>query len=58
MIGDGSDFLEHVRNHYCRATVAPTSEQTESRKRANIQQIEDMMRRRVGLTLEEKISEH
>ena len=58
MIGDGSDFLEHVRNNYCRATITPTTEQTENRKRANIRQIEELMRRRVGLTLEEKITEH
>ena len=58
LIGDGSDFLEHVRNNYCRASITPTTEQAENRKRANMKQIEELMRRRVGLTLEEKISEH
>lgn len=58
LIGDGSDFLEHVRNNYCRASITPTTEQAENRKRANMKQIEELMRRRVGLTLEEKIIEH
>ena len=57
-IGDGADFVEHVRLRYCRAAVNMTKEQQDSRARDNLEKIEELMRRRKhGLTLAEKIDE-
>ena len=57
-IGDGADFVEHVRLRYCRAAVNMSKEQQDSRARDNLEKIEELMRRRKhGLTLAEKIDE-
>ena len=58
-IGDGADFIEHVRDRYCRATNQMTKENQDNRQRDNLKQIEDLMRlRKQGLTLGEKITSH
>lgn len=58
-IGDGSDFIEHVRQNYCRASVQMLKEHQDNRTKDNLKQIEDLMRRRKqGMTLGEKITHH
>ena len=58
-IGDGADFVEHVRQRYCRAAVTMTKESQDTRARDNLEKIEELMRRRKhGLTLAEKIDKH
>ena len=37
LIGDGSDFIEHVRNNYCRANVMIVKETQDNRARDNMQ---------------------
>ena len=55
-IGDGSDFIEHVRQRYCSANISMIKEHQENRQKDNIMKIEDEMRKRQqGLTLAEKI---
>ena len=58
-IGDGSDFVEHVRTRYCRANVNIEQETVKKRTQENIRMIEEQMRKiREGMTLQEKIAEH
>ena len=58
-IGDGSDFVEHVRTRYCRANVNIEQDTVKSRTQENIRMIEEQMRKiREGMTLQEKIAEH
>lgn len=57
LIGDSSDFIEHVRANFCKATVSLTKESHDSRLKDNIRKIEEEMRRRKeGDTLGEKIN--
>ena len=59
MIGDGADFIEHVRQNYCRTSVTLIKERQDARSRDNIKKIEELMRKRKhGLTLGEKITTH
>ena len=56
LIGDGSDFIEHVRSNYCRANISMIKEHQENRMKDNIEKIKEEMRKRnEGLTLNEKI---
>mmetsp|Transcript_34344 Transcript_34344/g.42396 ORF Transcript_34344/g.42396 Transcript_34344/m.42396 type:complete len:213 (-) Transcript_34344:1407-2045(-) len=58
-IGDGAEFVEHVRARYCRASVTMTKESQDTRARDNLEKIDELMRRRKhGLTLAEKIEKH
>lgn len=59
MIGDGADFIEHVRQNYCRTSVNMVKEHQDNRAKANMKQIEELMRQRKhGMTLGEKITAH
>ncbi len=58
-IGDGADFIEHVRLRYCRASVQVVKEHQDNRAKDNLKKIEDLMRqRKQGMTLAEKITSH
>ena len=59
LIGDGAEFIEHVRKNYDRASIQILKEHQENRSKENIKQIEELMRKRKqGLTLGEKITRH
>jgi hypothetical protein len=58
-IGDGADFIEHVRSRYCRASIQVVKEHQDNRAKDNLKKIEDLMRqRKQGMTLGEKITSH
>ena len=59
LIGDGAEFIEHVRNRYCRASIQIFKEHQENRQRDNLAQIEELLReRKHGKTLKQKIDAH
>ena len=58
-IGDGADFIEHVRNRYARASIQMLKEHQDNRARENLKQIEELIRaRKHGLTLAQKVTNH
>ena len=55
-IGDGSDFIEHVRTRYCRSNISMVKEHQENRQKDNMMKIEEEVRKREkGPTLAEII---
>ena len=58
-IGDGANFVEHVRARYCRASIQADKESQDSRAKANRDMIDELLRnRKHGLTMSEKIEKH
>jgi len=52
LIGDGAEFIEHVRSRYCRASIQIFKEHQDVRSKNNLKQIEELMRaRKHGHTL-------
>ena len=56
LIGDGADFMEHVRQSYARTQITMDRQQVDEIRKHNLETINDQMRKREeGMNLKEKI---
>lgn len=58
-IGDGQEFMQHVKDSYAKPEMKARKALVETRAQANLKEIEELMRkRREGLNLGEIIAIH
>ena len=55
-IGDGTAFVEHVKNTY-NEKLRENGQQCQARTKENVQKIQEEMRKKKGMTLKEKIDQ-